>query len=74
MAGRRSPGLLVPVKRQEASPNTVRQDIGPDYAYKVGRRAIKMGEYTLQPGEPVLGAELWPRIESWVRTGALVPR
>ena len=74
MAGRRSPGMLVPVKRQETSPDAVCQEIGPYYTYKVGRRAIKMGEYMLQPGEPVLGAELWPRIESWVRTGALVPR
>lgn len=40
--------------------------------YVVGRRPMKIpGGITLQPGETVPGASGWPRLEGYVRTGAL---
>lgn len=42
--------------------------------YKVGRKPLKMGTRTLKPGTPVIGAESWPRLESWLRAGAIVER
>jgi hypothetical protein len=42
--------------------------------YVVGRKPIKHGKRTFQPGEYFPVATRLPRLESWLRTGMLVQR
>jgi hypothetical protein len=37
----------------------------------VARRILKIGKARIMPGQVVPGAEKWPRLESWVRAGAV---
>lgn len=45
-----------------------------DVEYVVGRRQLKVGEETRQPGDPIPEAAQWPRLESWLRSGAIAQR
>lgn len=48
---------------------------GPNYTYVYeARRPLTVGETKIEIGEVVPGAEDWPRIESWVRTGKIIRR
>lgn len=44
------------------------------HPYVVGPRPMKgPGGVMMQPGDPVPGAEKWPRVEAWVRARRIVP-
>lgn len=43
-----------------------------DPVYRVGRRPIKHGRKTYQPGAYFPLASRMPRLESWLRTGMIV--
>lgn len=43
------------------------------YVYEA-RRPLLVGDTVIDIGEIVPGAEDWPRVESWVRTGKIVRR
>lgn len=64
-SGRRDPALAAAIKA--GKPPVVTQ-----WEYVVGRRPLKVGEETRQPGDPIPEAESWPRLESWLRSGAVV--
>jgi hypothetical protein len=56
-----------PVAVRQAAPKPAREPV-----YLVGRKPIKHGKKTYQPGEYFPLARRLPRLESWLRTGALV--
>lgn len=40
----------------------------------VGRKPLLVDGILAEPGEPIFDADSWLRVESWVRTGRIVPR
>lgn len=62
--GRKDPALAAAL-RGEAP-------LAPAVDYFVGRKPLKVGEETRQPGDPVPEAASWPRLESWINTGRIV--
>lgn len=65
--GRRDPALAAALKAGQPPVVT-------EWEYVVGRRPLKVGEETRQPGDPLPEAASWPRLESWLRSGAVVQR
>lgn len=65
--GRKDPALAAAIKAGKPPETT-------QWEYVVGRRALKVGEETRQPGEAIPEAAEWPRLESWIRSGAIVQR
>lgn len=46
----------------------------PVYDYVVGRKSLRVGTEVRQPGDPIPEAASWPRLESWLRSGAVEQR
>lgn len=43
-----------------------------DVGFYVGKRALKLGKETLEPGDEIPEARYWPRREAWLRSGSIV--
>lgn len=62
------------VRSESASPVSERTALPSAAEYECGNKPLKFGEITLVKGDPIPGAESWPRLESWIRTGRIVKR
>lgn len=67
--GKKDPALAARLKA-----GVLPQDEAVEYEYVVGRRPLKVGDETRQPGEPIPEAAEWTRLESWLRSGAVIQR
>lgn len=63
--GRKDPALAAALKGERSAPE---RKVG----YYVGKRPLKLGKETLQPGDEIPEAARFPRLESWIRSGAIV--
>src|SRR5438270_14091975 len=67
--GKKDPTLAARLKA-----GVLPEDEVSEWEYVVGRRPLKVGEETRQPGDPIPEAASWPRLESWLRSGAVIQR
>jgi hypothetical protein len=74
MAGTKAGAAKRRAVRTTPSAEVVRAALPPAAQYEVGRRPLLHDGLLLQPGDPVPGAENWPRVESWERSGRIVKR
>jgi hypothetical protein len=67
-AGKKDPALAAAIKAGRIP------DVSPAFDYVVGRKPLRVGSETRRPGDPVPEAATWPRLESWVRSGAIIAK
>ena len=66
--GKKDPALAAAIKAGRLPTQTVAVD------YVIGRKALRVGKELRQPGDPIPEAASWPRLESWLRSGAIEAR
>lgn len=67
-AGKKDPALAARIRSGKTAADEA------VYDYVVGRKPLRVGNEIRQPGDLIPEAATWPRLEGWIRSGAVEQR